>query len=286
MQKFLSSAMLLIAVVVLTAVAITVQPPRVGGQPAEPEQEKPASKKQLAKDPPGMNRLAPDADVWLDAKHNRVVMDGEICLREGTLEMFACLKHTKEHESILAVDTKAFVVHAALIAVGAKPGTPARFQPEYKPATGTPIDITLVWTDAKGQVHRDRAQDWVRNVKTKKAMEYNWVFAGSGFWKDDEGKPHYQAEGGDFICISNFPSAMLDLPVASSQGNDSLMFEAFTEHLPAKGSKVRMVLTPRLEKDAQREAKPKPDNLEPAVKEPAKEAPTKEEPAKPDAAKK
>ena len=153
-----------------------------------------------------MKRLMADYDVWIDPANKRVVLDGVVCLREGQLEMLACVKGTKEHESILAVDTKAYAVHAGLLAVGAQAGTPVQFQPAYKPATGTEIDINLIWTDKNGQVHRDRAQDWVRNVQTGKPMEYPWVFAGSGFWTDEStGEKSYLAESGDFICVSNFP---------------------------------------------------------------------------------
>jgi hypothetical protein len=162
--------------------------------------------------------------------------------------MLVCLKGTKEHEAIIAVDSKAFAVHAALLAVGAKAGSPVQFRPKYQPATGTPIDITLIWKDEKGKEHHARAQDWVRNLRTQKAMDNTWVFAGSGFFEDEEGQKHYLAEGGDFICVSNFPSAMLDLPVESSQGTNDLQFEAFTQRIPPRGTKVRIVLTPRLEK--------------------------------------
>ena len=216
--------------------------------PATPAAEKPAPRKPLSKDPPGMKRLSPDYDVWIDLAKKRVVMDGTVCLREGRLELFACLKGTKEHESIVAVDTQAFIVHAALLRVGAKPGSPAKFQPNYEPATGTPIDITLVWTDEKGNVQRCPAQEWVRNVQTEKPLDNTWVFAGSGFWTDEStGQKHYQAEQGDFICVSNFPSAMLDLPVESSKDNDQLMYDAFTDHIPPRGTRVRLVLTPRLD---------------------------------------
>ena len=223
--------------------------PPAADDAANPDDTKPdGPKKILSKDPPGMKRLQPDADVWIDPKNKRVVMDGVVCLRAGTLEMLVCLKGTKEHESIIAVDTKAFAVHAALLAVGAKAGTPVRFQPKYQPATGTPVDITLIWKDEKGKEHHARAQDWIRNLRTQKPFDYNWVFAGSGFFEDEEGQKHYMAEGGDFICVSNFPGAMLDVPVESSQGTADLLFEAFTEHIPPRGTKVRLVLTPRLEK--------------------------------------
>ncbi len=196
-----------------------------------------------------MKRLMPGYDVWIDAKNKRVVLDGTICLRQGQLEMFACLKGTKEHEAIVAADTKAYAVHAALLAVGAEAGTPVQFKPTYKPATGSEIEITVVWTDKNGTVHRDRAQDWIRDAKTGKAMQYPWVFAGSGFWQDEAtGSKQYLAESGDFICVSNFPSAMLDLPVESSQSNEDLAYQAFTEHIPPLGTKVRLVLTPKAKK--------------------------------------
>ena len=69
------------------------------------------------KDPPGLQRLRPTASCGSMPRTKRVVLEGEVCLREGQLEMFACLKGTKEHEAIVAVPTKAHVVHAALVAL-------------------------------------------------------------------------------------------------------------------------------------------------------------------------
>ncbi len=193
--------------------------------------------------------------VWIDPKQKFVVMDGEVCLTRGSLEMFACLKNSKEHESIVAVKTEAKVVHAGLLAVGAKVGTPSQFRPEYKPATGHEIDIYVLWTDAQGKPQQTKAQNWIRDTKTKKEMAYPWVFAGSGFWKDDVGKEHYRAESGDFICVSNFPGAMLDLPIHSSDQNDDLNFEAMTEKIPEKGTKVKLVLIPKPVVDVKNEKK-------------------------------
>jgi len=77
-------------------------------------------------------------------------------------------------------------------------------------------------------------------------MTDSWVFAGSAFWTDTTtGEKYYQADGGDFICVSNFPTALLDLPIASTQTNDSLLFTAATERIPPLGTKVRLVLIPR-----------------------------------------
>ena len=209
---------------------------------------------------PGLKRLAPNAEVWLDPAKKQLVMRGEVVLRRGPLELFACLKRTKEHEAIVAVDTKAYVVHAGLIACGAEAGNPAKFQPVFTPARGTEIEVWVEWTDAAGKKQRVDAREWIKDVKTGKAMAYPWVFGGSGFWTDpQDGKQYYQAEDGDFICISNFPSAMLDLPVESSNANTALMFEAFTDRIPPDKTKVLVYLVPKIPaKKQEPAAKPAP----------------------------
>ena len=220
--------------------------------------------------PPGLVRLIRDKPLWLDIKNKQVIVDGEVCLREGQLEMFACPRQTKEHESVLSVDVPARFIHAALIAAGAKKGTPVQFDPEYKTATGTVIEITLQWQDAQGQLQQARAQDWVRKVDTKEALAYDWVFVGSGLHRDpDSGETFYYADAGEFICVSNFPTAMLDLPVPSSGKNADLLFEAFTERIPPQRTPVRIVLTPKPAK-----AMADPGNPDPSPANPDSTKPT------------
>ena len=206
-----------------------------------PAQAKPAPRRIV--------RMTEDYDLWIDPKRKLVIVDGVVCLREGQLEMFACPKGTKEHESVVALNCKSRYVHAALIAVGAEPGHPVQWDPSYQSATGTTIDILVLWKDKDGKPHKARAQEWLKHADTGKAMPYSWVFAGSVFFTDETtGEQYYQADGGDLICVSNFASATLDLPVESSQANSSLLFTAWTENIPPEGTKVRLVLIPRLDK--------------------------------------
>ena len=187
--------------------------------------------------------------IWLDTKNSQVVMVGQVCQTDAPLELFACLKNTKEHEAVLSIDVEAIAAHAGLLALGAETGNPVSWDPEYKPASGTQIEVLVRWKDAEGNVKNARAQDWVYDVENEKAMEHPWVFAGSGFWVDEEtGRKHYKAEGGDFICVSNFSSAMLDLPIESSQANNALMFKAYTERIPPLGTPVTVLLRPKLDK--------------------------------------
>ncbi|MBN2476834.1 MAG: hypothetical protein JXB62_19665 [Pirellulales bacterium] len=234
--------------------------------PAEPEAEKPVDLgPPLVDNPEKLSRLDPDRPVWLDTKGKRVVMVGQICQREAPLEMFACLDGTKEHEAIVTVGVKAATVHAGLLAAGAQMGHPVQFNPKYVPATGTEIEITVIWKDAQGQRKTARAQEWILDTETGKAMAHPWVFAGSGFWKDEEtGEEHYQAEGGDFICVSNFSSAMLDLPIESSQANSALVFQALTERIPPLATPVTLLLTPKLDKGEQPAPEQKKEAAPPA----------------------
>lgn len=124
--------------------------------------------------PTAARKLTPlnnEGTVLLDAERKRLILKGEVCLREGLLEMLACLKQTKEHEAILRVDTKAQVVHAGLLALGAESGTAVQFLPEYKPATGQRIDIFVSWTDKEGKAHREPARKWIRNATRKYFVE-------------------------------------------------------------------------------------------------------------------
>lgn len=219
----------------------------VSGNAAE-DPPKPPAKGAAAEAPApeGLVRLSKTGEVWFDTARNAVVVDGQVCLRQGQLEMFACTKGTKEHESIVTLNCLAEEVHAGLLRAGAKEGKPVSFDPEYRAASGQTIDVYVLWKDEQGEKHQVRAQEWIRNIRTQSAMNYDWVFAGSGFWRDPEtGREHYKANGGDLICVSNFPTATLDLPVESSQANDQLLFEAFADRVPPRGTKVRVVLIPR-----------------------------------------
>ena len=202
----------------------------------------------LVEDPDALDRLNPDKPIWLDKQGKALVMIGQICQREAPLELFACLRNTKEHEAVVSIDVHAAWAHAALVALGAKVGSPARWDPEYVPAAGTEIEITVIWLDEQGERQTARAQDWVLDTQTGEPMTQRWVFAGSVFWKDEQtGREYYQAEGGDFICVANFTTAMLDLPIESTQANSGLMFQAFTERIPPLGTPVTLLLKPKLD---------------------------------------
>ncbi|MAG93069.1 MAG: hypothetical protein CMJ48_04900 [Planctomycetaceae bacterium] len=274
---------------------------------APDESRKPADKKT-----PRLTPLNKQQTVLLDAEGKRLLVKAKVSLRDGLLEMFCCLKQTKEHESVVSVDARAHVIHTGLLAIGAKTGAPVRFRPKYTPPTGDRIDIFVNWKDENGKSHRVDARQWIQHavrrfyvVKMKvlpadvtipkegelrfdrtneellwyghmtvkqrdqllalsgdktfrkaigyffkqsqrRAMKAEWVFAGSGFYVDEKsGEKSYLAEAGDLICVANFPSAMIDIAIESTAtGEQNLMFEAYTEHVPPLGTDVTIELTP------------------------------------------
>ena len=228
--------------------------------------------------PPGGVAISKD-HLWIDAKNKRVILDGYVAMTDGPLEMFACPEGTKEHESIIGTLARSKEVHAALLAVGAMRGTPVEFLPKFVPATGQRIRIWVCYRNKDDKFKAVDGRRWVKKASTGKQMEPDWVFSGSGFWKDPEsGKEYYRADSGDMICVSNFNSAMMDIPVASSAEAGDLLYLPFTERIPAQGTPLRLVLIP-IPLPTDNPAKPgsQPDTKTPPTKSimPLKKAATK-----------
>lgn len=199
-----------------------------------------------AQDGPKRVPLGNNVVVELDGKQKRVLVNAYVCLRQGQLEQLLTRKRTKEHEAILAADVDARNIHAALLLAGAEPGSPVKFRPKFVAPSGPAIKITLEYKD-KGKTIRVPAQEWIRNAKTKKDLDTDWVFGGSVLIPDPFDKkkqPYYGANDGDIICISNFDTAMLDVPFNSPKDNDELVFEANTERIPALETPVLVILEP------------------------------------------
>lgn len=179
------------------------------------------------------------------AQRRRVIVATTVCLREGLLEHLMTRKAGKEHESILVADVDARQVHTALLLAGAAPGSPARLDPKYVPARGQAIRITLEWLE-NGKQRRATAGEWVREIKTKKALTHDWVFAGSGLLPNPNqpGQPYYLANNGDVICVANFEEALLDVPVESSRSGEKARYEAFNQNIPPLHTEVSLILEP------------------------------------------
>jgi len=112
------------------------------------------------------NEPAPDAGktvqlpgMTINPREGYVDLEATVCLDEGMLELIACAKGSKEHESILAVEAQPMHIHAALLMLGSEPGHPAMRKPVneeqtrwiHLPPRGDHVDLSLVIKDADGE---------------------------------------------------------------------------------------------------------------------------------------
>jgi hypothetical protein len=202
------------------------------------EKEKPVEAKKVL--------VAPNIFLEVQGTRRRVLVSASVCLREGALELLMCKKNTKEHEAVLTADIDARKLHEALILAGATEGSPVRFRPRYRPASGSTIKVSVTYED-KGQQKTLPAQQWVKNMKSGKPLESDWVFAGSQLIDnplDPQKAKLYLANDGDVICVSNFETALLDLPIESSKDDADRAYVAFTDHIPPLETKVVVTLEP------------------------------------------
>jgi len=164
----------------------------------------------------------------------------------GGLEMFICPVNTKEHESVIAAHSTAAEVHAALLAIGAEPGKPVQWEPVPKGASGSVIEVRVTWLDPNSKRPMTRwGKELVRNYRDGTGLAHDWVFGGSILERDPEsGDSYYYADSGPLLCVSNFATACIDINVSSSAVDGNLLYEAFTENLPPKDTKVYVQLIP------------------------------------------
>ena len=224
----------------------------------------------LVDHPERLQLLHPQYLAWIDPVERVLVLVGEVCQQDVPLELFACSGRSKAHESVVWVSVAPYVVHAGLLALGAEAGSPVQFDPEFRPPTGSLIEITVRWEE-DGVRREVRAQDWVQDISGMyrmfeavvanqfedelhphdqwdawRSMDYPWVFAGSQFARDERtGREIYLADlDGELICVANFATAVLDVPIESSAANAALMFRCFAERIPPIGTPVTLILRP------------------------------------------
>lgn len=199
----------------------------------------------LDDNPETLKKLDKGSPIWCSSDRKRVALGGEICLRHGSLEFFACRRNTKDYESIIALDSPPHLIHAALLAIGAKQGTPAKFDPVFVPPTGDKIAIEVRWFDEEtGQRKVVRAQELVAENESGKEMSADWVFTGGLFGVDPDGKKYYLANAtGEIFGVSNFPGSVLDVPFESTNDSSNLYYTANTRKIPVEGTPVLLILT-------------------------------------------
>lgn len=184
--------------------------------------------------------------VRLDPARRQVSFEAEVCLREGMLEFLICAWDTKKHESILHTKARASHLHAALLLLGLSAGKPARWSGEdedarFLPPAGAGLEIALLWKDKDGKLKRAEAFEWIRGAQGRKfTPPKEWVFVGSDILPD--GRYWGELEG-EVVSVSNFASAVIDVPFESSNKDAMRDMCANTAAIPPVGTKVDVIVT-------------------------------------------
>jgi len=210
-------------------------------------------------DQPATDKLAPADNtnllslpgMTLDLQRRQITLQAQVCLRQGLLELLvARTGAARDHESILHTEAMPSDIHAALLALGLAPGVPAHWVPlpdgdgQTVPPRGAELTITLHWTDADGQPRQCDAFDWLTQIRQDGSRTHDkrhWVFVGSqplpdgAYWADATG---------EVVCVSNFPSTLIDVPFQSTSDNSMLLYQANTDAIPPLGTEIQVVLEP------------------------------------------
>ncbi len=235
------------------------------GSDAKKPTTKPASKP--ASRPAPKNAKLPG--IVINFRQRCVDVESSICLDHGALELIACTKGSKEHESIVTINAKAMHIHAALLLLGANPGNPAMQKPINKqrtrwahlPPAGDPVGVYLVFKNKAGKMVEhpisnfvvrsdedpDKMLDAKRNGDQKKAkFPHTFLFAGSLLHSNTAGQRKYLSDvSGNVISISTFGDELLCLPGNHARDNGALIWSINATGLPRIGAKVILRLRPQ-----------------------------------------
>lgn len=187
----------------------------------QPEPAVDDTRKSAASEPPGIRTYMPGIRIDWSAKE--VLLDAQIVLRQGPLELVACTPGTKEHESILVTRARPLHVHQAMGLIGLEPGKPVRFDEkadQWLPPSGQRLDVLIRYED-NGRPREVAAEEWLLDVKNDKPPgAIAWVFAGS--MTNSEGEFAADIEG-TVITVVDFPTAVI-APAALHTSDDSQLW--------------------------------------------------------------
>ena len=211
--------------------------------------------------------------ISLNPSDRFIDINATVCLNHGLLELVACTKNTKEHESIVVLNARPIHIHAALLLLKAKPGRPAmqkvidnenlRWAPVTP--TGEQIEVSLVFQNNKGKIEEFSISTFVSPTKLNEFEGFEvgekiqpfpktFLFAGSHFSEEKNMPRKYACEySGNVISISTFGDELLCLPGIHGHANDGLAWEVNSEKLPKVGTNLSLRL--RLSKSTQVKAK-------------------------------
>lgn len=217
--------------------------------------------------------------VKINLEEWSVDVDASVCEDFGLLEVIACLKDTRDHESVVRTEAKPSHIHTALLLLGAQPGSPAMRQmlegdpPRFRNIlpSGSPVGVYLVVKDDKGVATERPVNEFIirsenlydavgQPVPEEKQKKENFpshifLFAGSILLPPEgDGPRRYLADTeGNIVSISTFGDEVLCMADIHEKANESLVWQADADLL--KAGPVTLRLRPQRPEQAEKEPK-------------------------------
>jgi hypothetical protein len=212
-------------------------------------------------------RVEPFPGVVVDLEHGRVEVACRVIHPPEPLEQIICTPATREHETLFTANVLPSQLHAALLLLGAKPGTPGRFERvddtiRFVPPTGDALDITIAVKDESGKTTVTPVESWIVAMQntsrkdgdaeasgTTEFPESTWVFGGSLIQKNmpwmGEGE-HYVADmTGSLIGFVTFGDEPVGVTraIEDESAKRGIDWRANVAEMPAEGTMVTVYIT-------------------------------------------
>ncbi len=174
----------------------------------------------------------------LDLNKKTITIYGKVNMSAGVIELLACTKVGKVHESLLVLDVEPIHLQTALILLGLEFVGGVRYQGDPITPKGDRVQIWIEWNSG-GKLIRHRAEDLIYNRIKQSSMEHTgWVFTGSRM-----NNGIFMAQGsGTLITTYRDPDAIIDNPLP--EGNDDTAYIVNNKIAPPKGTEIKMIIMP------------------------------------------
>jgi len=193
--------------------------------------------------PAGSGRIVDFAPgVRIDWENLQVELDGQVVLREGLLELFACSPRTREHESVVRVRTRPLYVYQAMGLIGLEPGRPFTYDEageRWLPPAGQEVVVEVRYRTNAG-LSTVNAWDWMMDPQTRQPLPQRpFLFCGSRWYGEDA----YGADvDGTVVCVVDFDTALIGLPESHSADDALLWVAPNTDRIPPEGTECTLLI--------------------------------------------
>lgn len=238
-------------------VKLPVEPPAVVPRPTEtelaaaPSPELRAESSSAAGVGPPPIRLT--KGLVVDRAAGEVRLEAQSALDAGWLEQAICLAGTREHESLLVIETSPRLVHAALMMLGLEPGRPGRWRVDEGngailriPPEGPRLEILLRFRHpTRGEIEEPLSR-WFLRREGDSGPPHPWKFAGSLEETDPRGTVYVAEFSGSVAGLVTFG----DEVIAHEEVRSDLVeiehepYLVAEDRVPPPGTPVTVVIRP------------------------------------------